>query len=141
MLKLILVWSICAIPLINSCAYANNTDPSCAVLGVREPNSNTYDGPTFCQNIKLHDINVRGPLQVTNTSITGLAKINGPLLAIASQLQTITSENTYTPEFIKLTADTLVKGDIVFKGKRGKLLIDATSKLMGKLINGDLEKI
>ena len=117
-------------------AIAAPIDGACWVLGVREPDSNIYDGPTTCGDIALSYLTVRGPLKLDSTKITGITTVSGPIKATGATLQDVILEKTLSAETVTLESATLVNGDITFKGKEGIVYVDSASKIKGKVING-----
>jgi len=119
-----------------SALAANN----CSVIGFHEPGTHTYDGPTWCEKVNFDNVIVRGPLQVDSSRIGGLVDVSGPVTASKSQFNSIQIENNFTAEKITLNNNTEVKGNIVFLGPKGTVMIDPTSKVIGSIINGNVKK-
>ena len=121
---------------VSTSALANSAnDGSCFVLGVREPGTNIYDGPTFCIDTALTYITVRGPLQMSNSQVTGKTDISGVMEATGSLLQDVVFENNLSAATFTLSAST-VNGDITFEGKEGTVYLQDGSVIKGKVING-----
>lgn len=108
----------------------------CAVIGFHEPGTHTYDGPTWCEKVSFKDIVVRGPLQVDGSNISGLTDVSGPVTSAGSTLDSIQIENNFSSEKVKLNSNSVVKGNIVFLGPKGTVILDKTSHVSGKIING-----
>lgn len=123
------------------CITASNADTNlCAVLGVHEPGTNTYDGPTWCKKITVSNLIVRGPLSITHSKVTGLAEVSGPVSAKQSNFQNIQIDQNYSVNHINLKNHTCVRGNITFIGKKGILDIDSTSRVQGQIINAVVHK-
>ena len=114
----------------------------CFVLGFHEPGTHTYDGPTFCQFINMNNILVRGPLNASQSVISGTSDISGPINSIKSEFNKIISEDNGSSEKITLKQSSVVDHDIVFEGKKpGLVEIDGSSKVNGKVVNGKIVHI
>ncbi|MDP1574044.1 MAG: hypothetical protein Q8L78_03800 [Coxiellaceae bacterium] len=114
----------------------------CAVIGFYEPGTHTYDGPTFCQQVSINDIVVRGPLNVSQSVITGIADISGPINAAKTEFNKIISEDNGSHEKITLKQSSVVDHDVIFEGsKPGSVEIDQSSKINGKVVNGTITHI
>lgn len=111
-------------------------DDHCYVIGFHEPNTHTYDGPTFCNKAQFQDITVRGPLQVKNSEILGQITVSGPIEALNTKLGGIQIKRQFTSQKITLKDHSRVDGNIVFLGLPG--VVDKTddSMITGKVING-----
>lgn len=117
--------------------YANN---DCVVIGYHEPGSNTYDGPTYCKNVSVSNIVVRGPLYSTSSVFTGETDVSGPITSNKSIFDHILSEANGSTTKIKLSDASHVKGDIVFKGMLpGIVYLAGGSTVTGKVVNGTIK--
>lgn len=124
-------------------AYCNEIqaqENNCFVLGIHEPNSNIYDGPTFCENISLPYITVRGPLQMHHTRIDGLVTVSGPFKSNSSFLNNIEIEPQIEAVSVILKNHTIVNGNIKFKGNKGHVYLE-NSIIHGKIINGSVNRL
>lgn len=123
-------------------ALANNTniDPGCAVLGIREPNTNIYDGPTWCPNYTLSYLTVRGPLQLDQTQVNGLTDVSGPVKSSGAILQDLLLEKQLTPVQVTLQSNSVINGNIRFLGKTGEVFLESGSIIKGEVINGKIIK-
>ena len=74
-----------AILAVTSSVFADN----CFVVGYHNPNTNVYDGPTFCGNGAEQGIDVNGVLTSSGTAFTGDVTVMGPLQATNSEYQNI----------------------------------------------------
>jgi len=108
----------------------------CSVLGFHEPGTNIYDGPTFCENVTLKNINVRGPLTILKSKITGVTEVSGPLTADQTTFSSIILDNIGTPITVQLKTRSIINKDITFLGIAGKVMIEDGVKIYGKIING-----
>lgn len=113
----------------------------CAVLGVHEPNSNTYDGPTWCKEVELSNLTVRGPTQIQESCIHGLVDVSGPVNLSQSNISGVLIEDNLSSNTVTISNQTKIIGNIVFLGKTGKVVIDHSSKINGKVINGVINHV
>lgn len=119
-----------------SSIYAND---ACIVIGYHEPGTNTYDGPTYCNNVNISNITVRGPLVASNAIFTGKTDVSGPITVSTTTLDQIVSESNGTPTKVTLKSASTVKGDIDFEGLLpGKVYLESGSHVDGKIINGKI---
>ncbi|MCX7120545.1 MAG: hypothetical protein NTZ67_02020 [Gammaproteobacteria bacterium] len=109
----------------------------CAVLGFKEPNKQTYDGPTWCDAVHVKNITVHGPFHTNRSTFSGETKVSGPMRADNSTFDSIAEKNK-TSEVIKLYHTSHVKGNITFQGPPGKVIVSVTSSIQGKVINGKI---
>ena len=117
--------------------FADNT--ACIVIGFHQPGTNTYDGPTFFDQVNLKGIVVRGPFEINQSAITEETDISGPVRSTRTTFDDIVMENNHSPETVYLKQNSLVKNNIVFEGSnRGTVVLDSTSFVKGKVINGDI---
>ena len=129
-----LILSLFSVVLITQSIFASN---NCTVIGVHEPNSNVYDGPTWCDSVILPDITVRGPLTITGSKIAGKMSVSGPVKSSHSSIESITIESNFSQNKIILETGTTISKNIVFKGIKGIVYRDKTSCVNGHIINGD----
>ncbi|EKD92254.1 MAG: hypothetical protein ACD_29C00097G0002 [uncultured bacterium] len=108
----------------------------CTVIGFHEPNSQTYDGPTFCSGVTINNIIVRGPLHVDNSTMTGKTQVSGPLFATHTLFDEINIKNDYSQMLVSLKNQTEDRGDLVFEGESGFYKLDNTSNVFGRIVNG-----
>lgn len=113
----------------------------CSVLGVREPNSNIYDGPTWCQEVHLNEILVRGPFSINDSAISGETEVSGPIQSFKTQFKNIVIDANHTSNKVILKNKSNVSGDVVFKGIKGEVDIDCSSKVKGKIVNADVHRV
>jgi hypothetical protein len=111
-------------------------EDSCIVIGYHEPNSQVYDGPTFCTNVTIKNINVRGPLQVNHCNMTGLTKVSGPLNAANTQFDHIKIKSHFSSMTVVLKNQSIDHGGLLFQGSSGYYHLDSTSKIIGHVVNG-----
>jgi hypothetical protein len=109
---------------------------ACIVIGYHEPNSQIYDGPTFCKNVTIKNIDVRGPLQVNHCKMLGLTKVHGPLTATQTQFNHIQIDSHFTSMTVTFKNQSIDYGDLIFQGSRGDYQLDSSSKILGRIING-----
>ncbi len=131
-------------------------DDNCIVVGYHEPNTQTYDGPTFCKSVSIKNIIVYGPLTTNQTKllgkitirgtmtvdqshIRGNTTISGPIFSTDSTFQKITVENNYSQGYVTLK-NTIIKGPLVFKGQSGIVCKDNNSMLLGGIVNGEVDQ-
>lgn len=138
-MKKITLYSVAAIAALIS--YNASASNSCSVLGVHEPNTNIYDGPTWCENTRLNEIIVRGPLSVSHTKVNGSTEVSGPIQSKYSCFKNIIIHSSYSHQKVILSQGTKVDGNIIFKGVRGKVFIDKSSKVDGHIINADIHQV
>lgn len=120
-----------------SCALVSASfADDCFVIGFHEPHTHIYNGPTFCNQVKLKGLTVYGPLQVKNSVISGEINVSGPIAAEQSKLGNLTVQKQLTAQKIKLSDHTVVDGDITFIGKPGSVFLNSHSTVNGKVING-----
>ena len=131
-----MIYPALVVAILSTSAYA--ADSNCYVLGVHEPGTNIYDGPTFCARTVLSDITVRGPLQLDGTTISGLTTVSGPIKASSANLQSLLLKENLTSQEVYLLANSVVQGDITFEGKEGTVHLQAGSSIKGKVINGQV---
>ena len=112
-------------------------EDQCTVLGYHESNTQIYDGPTWCDHVHIKNISVRGPFDAKMSYFSGNSDVSGPLESNDSKFQSIT-EDEFSPEKITLTHTSQVKGNIVFKGDPGEVILSKTSSVKGKVINGKI---
>jgi hypothetical protein len=117
-------------------ADAGTADGHCSVLGIQEPGTNIYDGPTFCAATSLSYITVRGPLEITNSAINGKTDVSGSIKAISAKLHDVTLENNHTLETVSLQTNSTIDGNITFLGHEGIVYLENGSSIKGKVING-----
>lgn len=117
-------------------SHAVLADDSCIVIGYHEPNSQIYDGPTFCTNVTIKNIIVRGPLQVKNCKMIGLTTVSGPIDATNTHFDNIQINSHFSSMTATLKNQSIDAGNLVFKGSSGYYSIDATSKIVGRVVNG-----
>ncbi|GEM_PF-6603806 len=130
-----------SIPLIIfSCLFSGHVlaDENCFVIGFHEPNTHTYDGPTFCNKAQFQDITVRGPLQLKHSNISGQVNVSGPIEASNTTLGSIQIEKQFTSQKISLKQHSRVHGNIVFLGFPGVVYKSDDSTVTGKVINGSV---
>ena len=116
--------------------FADNTD--CFVIGFHSPGTHNYMGPTWCNNLSFENIVVYGPLYSDGSTISGVSTVSGPIKMTKSKFDTINIKNTYTPQKVILQNNSQVTGNITFEGVSGTVLVDATSHVSGKVINGSV---
>jgi hypothetical protein len=124
----------------NAAVPAKAQDGSCTVIGVHEPNSNIYDGPTFCGDISLSYLTVRGPAVLNQTTVTGTTDISGPLSTASARLKDVTLEAQGSAIDIVLKNGTAVSGNITFVGKPGIVYLESGSTISGFVNNGTIVK-
>lgn len=117
-----------------SCAIS--AEDACIVIGYHEPNSQIYDGPTFCTNVTIKNIDVRGPLQVNHCNMTGLTKVHGPLNANNTQFDNIQIDSHFSRMSAVFKNQSVDRGDLIFQGASGYYYIDSSSKILGHIVNG-----
>lgn len=117
-------------------SHAVLAEDSCIVIGFHEPNSQIYDGPTFCTNVTIKNIVVRGPLTVTHSKLIGSTTVSGPIKASHTQFDQITVKNLFSKMIVRLKDASVDKGDLVFSGSSGFYDLDRTSIVCGKIVNG-----
>ncbi len=110
----------------------------CSVLGFHQPGTQTYDGPTWCEQVNIKNIIVRGPLQIMQSVMTGSPNVSGPITSSDSRCSSITEENNLTKEIITLKNASIVSGNIIFKGVFGSVVLSQDSKILGRVINGKI---
>jgi len=142
-IKLVLAVSLAlAAGVTSATAFASSAtanDGSCVVLGVRQPGTNIYDGPTWCGKVNLSYITVRGPLVLNNTMITGETDVSGPVDATDASLKDVVLESQATAVDVTLQDSTNVNGNITFNGSiPGVVYLESGSKISGKVINGKI---
>lgn len=129
-----------ALPL-STAVFAQSPEPgdgSCFVVGIREPNTNIYNGPTFCNEINLSYLTVRGPLQLDKTKVTGKTTVHGPLKANGANLDNVFIANDFTAETVTLQEGSKVNGDITFMGRAGVVYLEKNAVVKGRVINGKI---
>lgn len=122
----------------NAIAANLTNDQACAVLGVREPNTNIYDGPTWCPNYSLSYLTVRGPLELDKTQVTGLTDVSGPVKLNGAVIGDLLLEKQLTAEQVNIQDNSIVNGDIHFLGKSGEVYLQSGSIIKGSVINGKI---
>jgi len=130
----------------------------------------TVNGKLTAANADLNNVVLNGASEISNSKITGIAEVNGSLMAnnvnFAKDLilngkmqathcnfmQDITA-NTEVLELskskakrihiiqgkepvVKISAGTVVLGDIVFDSGKGQVIIDKSSKVIGSIYSG-----
>jgi len=138
MKKLNLLSTMLLASLISCHAHAANT---CSVLGAHEPNTNVYDGPTWCEYVNLDSIIVRGPFSANHTKVLGKTDISGPVQSGDSQFQDVIIHSSLSRTKVILSQNTTVNGDLVFEGVKGRVYIDKTSKVTGKIVNAEIHQV
>jgi len=118
-------------------AAANN----CSVLGVHEPNTNIYDGPTWCENTKLSNLIVRGPLSISHSNVLGTTDISGPVQSKNATFHKVVIHSSLSQQKVILSQKTTVNGDLIFVGVRGKVFVDKSSKVTGKIVNAEVDLV
>ncbi|OGT26792.1 MAG: hypothetical protein A3I77_08270 [Gammaproteobacteria bacterium RIFCSPLOWO2_02_FULL_42_14] len=119
-----------------TCAFAQD---DCIVLGFHQPGTQTYEGPTWCEKKSINKIIVHGPLQADQSTLTGDTSVSGPIKSDHTQFDGIKITDQLTTEIVSLTNHSLVKKDLVFNGQKGTVILDKTSKVLGKIINAHVE--
>lgn len=119
-------------------ARSQNIEGTCHVIGIKEANTNSYYGPTFCDHIVLSSITVRGPLQLDSTTINGMTRVSGPIKAKRASMQDIIMEDNRSVETINLQDISTVTGNIIFEGKKGIVYVENGSIIEGRVINGEV---
>lgn len=112
-------------------------DDACIVIGYHEPNSQIYDGPTFCTNVTIKNIDVRGPLQVNHCKMIGLTTVSGPIDASNTQFDNIQINSHFSSMTATLKNQSTDNGNLVFQGSSGYYSVDKTSKIVGHVVNGN----
>lgn len=113
------------------------SESTCSVIGIHEPNSNIYDGPTWCEHVHLSDLDIRGPLIIDDSKIDTQVIVSGPIKSSDTSMQSIQIKNNLSKNKITLVNGTKVFGNIEFKGVKGVVYIDQKSKIIGRIINGE----
>lgn len=111
-------------------------EDACIVIGYHEPNSQIYDGPTFCTNVTIKNIDVRGPLQVNHCHMIGLTMVSGPITAANTRFDNIQINSHFSSMTATLKNQSIDNGDLVFQGSSGYYSVDKTSKIVGSIVNG-----
>lgn len=115
------------------------SDDICSVIGYHDPKTNTYYGPTFCEQTTINGIVVRGPLSADRSIINSITDVSGPVSSSGSQFENMVIENNHSTVKVNLNANSSVKNNIVFQGShRGVVMLDASSSVKGKVVNGDI---
>jgi len=113
----------------------------CSVIGHHQPGSYEYNGPTICDLVNFPTIIVHGPLTITSSSISGEARISGPIHSSNSVFSSIIIENNHSRNRIYLNDHSSVKNDITFASEiPGKVYVDSTSSIEGHVNNGSIIK-
>ncbi len=116
-------------------------DDLCTVVGFHKPGTFEYNGPTWCSAVTLPTIVVHGPLTITGSSISGNAEISGPVTASGGIFSDITIANNHSHNIVSLSDGSIVKNNITFETEMpGTVVIDSSSKIEGKIINGVIQK-
>lgn len=113
---------------------------ACIVIGYHEPHTQIYDGPTFCTNVSIHNIDVRGPLTVSGSRMYGTTKVSGPVSASYTCFDQIHVKNNGSQNLVTISNNSIVKGDLVFEGDAGIYSLDSTSVIYGNVVNGSPSK-
>ncbi|MDR3549939.1 MAG: hypothetical protein P4L31_00870 [Candidatus Babeliales bacterium] len=121
--------------------------------------STKVDGNLKAKDATLNKVNVNGSVNLEGCTINGNANINGYLegkgntfkgtLSVSSEsvsldsssLQSIEIRKVYPKrdkQVVKLQNNTFIAGNITFASGDGEVLIDASSKVLGKVIGGTL---
>ena len=130
-----IIFSVCLVLMISHAVWANS---DCIVIGFHQPNTNTYMGPTWCNQVNTSNIIVYGPLTSNNSQFSGNSEVDGPLQSTDSCFETIIVKDKFTSQKVVLNSNSQVKGDIQFFGPSGIVYVDHTSKITGKVINGKI---
>lgn len=114
----------------------------CVVLGFHEPHTNIYDGPTWCGQVSLSNIDVRGPLQLKGTSISGKTDVHGPLTLIGANIHNVYLHKQLTPVKVNVENGTTVAGNVTFSanGPAGIVYLHSGSSISGRVVNGQIVK-
>lgn len=112
---------------------------ACHVLGTHQSGTQTYRGSTWCDKARVKNVVVlHGSLQADNTTLLGVTTVAGPLKAAHSTFHAIQIDGSVSREVVDLSQHSLVEGDIVFKGKKGIVILDGTSIVKGKIVNASV---
>ena len=117
-------------------SHAALAHDACTVIGFHEPHTQIYDGPTFCTNVSIHNIDVRGPLTISGSRMYGTTKVSGPVTASYTCFDRIDVKNNGSQNHVILSDDSVIKGNLVFEGEAGIYTLDNTSVIYGNVING-----
>lgn len=115
--------------------HAAIAEDYCSVIGYHEPNTQIYNGPTWCSDVKINNLIVRGPLNVGHSTLCGSTNVSGPIISNNAVFDSLTEKNLDS-EKIYLKHASHVLGNIIFYGPRGKVYLSNTSWIHGKVING-----
>ncbi len=112
-------------------------DDACIVIGFHEPNSQTYDGPTYCSSVTIKNIIVRGPLHTDHAVMLGTTQVDGPLFSKSTLFNTIQIKSPFSQMKVRLQDHTIDKHNLIFEGASGLYHVDHSSNIEGKVINGN----
>ena len=136
-------------------SHAIFAQDACSVIGYHPPGSQTYNGPTWCNNVSIENIIVHGPLQIQQSTLSGETKVDGPMTvsqttfsgetniggpitATQSHFNAINERNSFSNQTISLADNSVVNGNIVFTGVMGTVILDKSSTVTGKVVNGTI---
>lgn len=105
-------------------------------IGTRLPHTQTYEGPTFCTDVSIHNLVVNGPLTVSGSRLYGITKVSGPITATYTCFDHIHETQGGLPNLVSITGNSIVKGCLIFEGARGVYQLDSTSFIYGGVTNG-----
>ena len=114
------------------------SDSICRYIGHYNTRTNTYEGPTWCADIQAQNITVRGPLTTSNAVLTGTSTVSSMIHATETKFTAIEMTNNHSPEKIYLKNNSIVSGNIVFRGLKGVVYKDASSTISGNVIHADV---
>lgn len=109
-------------------------------VGTRLPHTQTYEGPTFCTDVSIHNLTVNGPLTVNGSRLYGITKVTGPITAVYTCFDHIHAENGGLQNLVSITGNSIVKGNLIFEGASGIYYLDQSSVIYGNIINGAQKK-
>lgn len=105
-------------------------------VGTRLPHTQTYEGPTFCTDVSIHNLIVNGPLTVSGSRLYGITKVSGPITATYTCFDHIHATQGGLANLVSITGNSIVKGCLIFEGTSGIYQLDNSSFIYGGVTNG-----
>lgn len=117
----------------------------------------TVHGPVSVFHLQTGRLLIKGPAMINHFKIGKEVKIYGPLNAVHGACEVINvvgrdvhlgevktkrlivSSKSENPSRVELK-ETVISGDVIFQGTPGKVFLDESSRVTGKIKNGRLEK-
>ena len=104
-------------------------------VGQSLPHTQTYEGPTTCTDVSIHNLIVNGSLTVSGSRLYGITKVSGPINADYTCFDHIHDYDGGLQNIVTITDHSIVKGNLIFKDNRGFYHLDSTSVIYGNAIN------